>query len=298
MNDLNLAKNNMAGTNPEKPLFSILIPSWNNLDILKITVNSILKNSTYNHQVIIHINEGSDGSLDWAKLNNIPHTHSAGNVGVCYGFNLASSLATSTYLVLSDDDNYFCPGWDKYLYEEVQKQTDMKWCISGTLIEREETNNKCVIAPYNFGSSKEDFDEERLLNEFDKIPFGDWQGSNWYPMVLPRQVWCAVGGLSVEFSPGMYSDPDFMMKLWHYGIRTFKGVSKARAYHFMSKTTSRVKRNNGSKTFLFKWGMSSSAFLKYYLNMGRNSGIENPVPFTKKVTDYFKKIWLSITNAE
>lgn len=288
----------MNNANPDNLLFSIVLPSWNNLQILKITLNSIAKNSTYRHQVIVHVNEGTDGTLEWVKANNILHTHSQGNVGVCYGFNLASSLATCTYLVLSDDDNYFCPGWDKYLYDEVQKQTDTKWCISGTLIEREETNNSCVIAPYNFGSDETNFDEERLLKEFDKIPFGDWQGSNWYPMVLPRQVWCAVGGLSVEFSPGMYSDPDFMMKLWHYGVRTFKGVSKARAYHFMSKTTSRVKRNNGSKTFLLKWGMSSSTFLKYYLNMGRNNGIENPVPAAKKVKDYFKKIWLSVNDKD
>jgi hypothetical protein len=200
--------------------------------------------------------------------------------------------------VLSDDDNYFCPGWDKYLYEEVQNQSGIKWCISGTLIEREETNNPCVIAPYNFGADQNDFDEERLLREYDKMPFENWQGSNWYPMVLPRQLWCAVGGLSVEFSPGMYSDPDFMMKLWHFGVRTFKGISKARAYHFMSKTTSRVKRNNGAKTFLFKWGVSNSIFMKHILNIGQNTGHDKPIPVNKTLKDYFKKIWLSVKNAE
>ncbi|MBE2288991.1 MAG: glycosyltransferase family 2 protein [Chitinophagaceae bacterium] len=278
------------------PLFSILIPSWNNLEILKITLGSIRKNSVYPHQVIVHVNEGTDGTLEWVRANNILHTHSEGNVGVCYGFNLPSSLATCDHLVLSDDDNYFCPGWDKYLYEEVQKQKGIKWCVSGTLIEREVTKNTCVIAPYNFGSDQANFDEEGLLREFDKISFADWQGSNWYPMVLPRQLWCAVGGLSVEFSPGMYSDPDFMMKLWHYGVRTFKGVSKARAYHFMSKTTSRVKRNNGAVTFLFKWGMSNSTFMKYTLNMGGN-GMDNNVPFLKRAKDYFKRVWLALKGA-
>ena len=276
------------------PLFSILIPSWNNLDILKITIDSIHKNSVYKHQIIIHVNEGSDGTLEWVKSNNILHTQSPVNVGVCYGFNLPSSLATCNYILLSDDDNYFCPGWDRYLYEAVQKQSGIKWCISGTLIEREKTANECVIAPYNFGSTKDDFDEKRLLAEFDKLPFNDWQGANWYPMVLPRQLWCAVGGLSVEFSPGMYSDPDFMMKLWHYGVRTFKGVSKARAYHFMSKTTSRVKRNNGGKTFLLKWGVSPSTVLKYCLNMGHASDMDGTIPTSKMIKDYFKKIWLSI----
>jgi glycosyltransferase involved in cell wall biosynthesis len=288
--------NSIANTslNENTPLFSILIPSWNNLGILKITIDSINKNSTYKHQIIVHVNEGSDGTLDWVKQQGILHTHSAQNVGVCYGFNTPSALATCPYILLSDDDNYFCPGWDKYLYEEVLNQTGTKWCISGTLIEREVTKNTCVIAPYNYGSDTTNFDEKKLLEEFDKIPFADWQGSNWYPMVLPHELWCAVGGLSVEFSPGMYSDPDFMMKLWHYGVRTFKGVSKARAYHFMSKTTARIKRNNGAKTFLFKWGMSSSTFLKYYLNIG-GTNQDSDVPFLRKVKDYFKRIWNSFS---
>lgn len=287
--------NSADGTTANPLLFSILIPSWNNLEILKITINSILKNSAFKHQIIVHVNEGTDGTLEWIKEQKIDHTHSAANSGVCYGFNLPSSLATCRYIVLSDDDNYFCPGWDRYLYEEIKYRTDINWCVSGTLIERESTANNCVIAPYNFGSSEKDFDEARLLAEYDKLPFSDWQGANWYPMVLPRQLWNAVGGLSVEFSPGMYSDPDFMMKLWHLGVREFKGVSKARAYHFMSKTTSRVKRNNGSKTFLLKWGMSSSTFLKYYLQMGRGAEKKVSVPLQVRIKDYFKRIWQAIS---
>lgn len=280
----------------ENPLFSILIPSWNNLEILKITLDSILKNSLYKHQIIVHINEGSDGTLEWIKIKNITHTYSVNNVGVCYGFNIPSFLATCKYILLSDDDNYFCPGWDEYLYEEIKKQNGINWCISGTLIEREKTNNTCVISPYNFGSNHHDFDEEKLIQEFDKIPFDDWQGANWYPMVLSRELWCAVGGLSVEFSPGMYSDPDFMMKLWHFGVRTFKGIAQSRAYHFMSKTTNRIKKNNGSVTFLFKWGMSSSTFLKYMLNFGRKSFVNTSIPIRKIIKDYLKRIVQSILN--
>jgi glycosyltransferase involved in cell wall biosynthesis len=283
-----------AYTNPEQPLFSILIPSWNNLDILSITINSILKNSTYRHQIIVHVNEGTDGTIAWLEQMGIQHTYTPANAGVCYGFNLPSTLATCDYILLSDDDNYFCPGWDKHLYEEVQKHDDTYWCISGTLIERELTGNACVIAPYNYGKDKSDFKEDKLLAEYDTLPFTDWQGANWYPMVLPRKLWQAVGGLSIEFSPGMYSDPDFMMKLWHFGVREFKGISKARAYHFMSKTTSRVKKNDGAKMFLLKWGMSSSTFLKYYLQIGRKTGDTGGVPSFIAFKDRIKRMWKAL----
>ena len=48
-------------------MFSILIPSYNNLEYLKLCIKSIEKNSKYDHQIIIHINEGNDGSLEFVK---------------------------------------------------------------------------------------------------------------------------------------------------------------------------------------------------------------------------------------
>ena len=48
-------------------MFSIIIPSYNNLEYLKITLNSILKNSKYKHEIIVYINEGTDGSLEIYK---------------------------------------------------------------------------------------------------------------------------------------------------------------------------------------------------------------------------------------
>jgi len=50
--------------------FSIVIPSWNNLAMLQFCLAAIKKNSTYNHQIIIHVNEGTDGTLDWIKPNS------------------------------------------------------------------------------------------------------------------------------------------------------------------------------------------------------------------------------------
>ena len=71
----------------EKPLFSILIPSWNNLDFLKLCVVSIRKNSAYSHEILVHVNDGSDGTLDWVKAEGLKFTHSPENIGVCYALN-------------------------------------------------------------------------------------------------------------------------------------------------------------------------------------------------------------------
>ena len=254
----------------DKPVFSIVIPSWNNLAYLKCCVESIRKNSTHHHQIIVHINEGNDGSLAWVKEQHIDYTHSKHNEGVCYGFNAPATLAVSDFLVLSDDDFYFAPGWDAALQEEIAKVGNSNFSISGTMIEHTLSRNSCAIAPYDFGKTAPDFEELKFLAGFEKIPFHDWSGSNWYPLVLPRSIWNLIGGLSTEFSPGMGSDPDMMMKLWSVGVRYFKGASRSRVYHFGSRTTARIIRNDGNGQFLRKWGMSISTFYKYYLKMGAN----------------------------
>ena len=50
-------------------MFSILIPSYNNLEYLKICIDSLNKNSKYAHQIIVHINEGSDIRAFFATNN-------------------------------------------------------------------------------------------------------------------------------------------------------------------------------------------------------------------------------------
>ena len=251
------------------PVFSILIPSWNNLDYLKCCIQSIKKNSRYTHQLIVHVNEGKDGTLAWIKEQGIDYTYSEENVGVCYGFNAPAALAKTDYILLSDDDYYFAPDWDYYLLEEIQKLDHIYFCISGTMIEHSPTQYSSMIAPYNFGKTVKEFDEERFLREYKSFPFADWNGTNWYPMVMHRTLWNLIGGLSTEFYPGMGSDPDMMMKLWHCGVRYYKGVSQSRVYHFTSRSTARVKKNDGNKQFLLKWGLSKSTFFDMYLRLGQ-----------------------------
>ena len=102
-------------------MFSIIIPTFNNLDYLKLCLKSIKKNSNYNHEIIIHINEGNDGTLDFLNSEAYTTTYSKNNAGVCVAFNEAVKKGTREYLVLAHDDMYFCPGWDDVFINELKK---------------------------------------------------------------------------------------------------------------------------------------------------------------------------------
>jgi hypothetical protein len=94
----------------------------------------------------------------------------------------------------------------------------------------------------------------------------------------------------------MYSDPDFMMKLWQAGVRYFKGVSQSLSYHFISKSVSRVKKNNGRKQFLLKWGISNSTFRRFYIHHGEpfmgflNEPEANPDFKRRQLRDRIKRL--------
>ena len=249
-------------------MFSILIPSWNNLGFLKLCIESIEKNSAYKHEILIHVNDGSDGTLEWVRQKGYKHTHSEENIGVCYALNGLRPLATTDYIMFMNDDMYVCPGWDTALVEEIQRIGHKMFFLSSTLIQPRPFFCKSVIAPANYGETVESFDEERLLREYATLPHGDRMGATWPPNVVHKDLWDLVGGYSIEFSPGMYSDPDFSAKLWMAGVRLFKGVDRSRVYHFEARSTHRIVKNDGSLQFLRKWGITSGSFIRDILHRG------------------------------
>jgi len=244
-------------------MFSILIPSYNNLNYLKLCLNSILKNSINNHEIIIHVNEGSDGTLKYVKDKKLKYTFSSKNVGLCTAINKSAKISSKDYILYSHDDMYFCPGWDKHLINEVNKIGHDDFYLSGTMIE---PNSGHIV--FNCGETIETFDENKLLLNYENLTFYDHQGTHFAPHLVTKKIWNKVGGFSEEFNPGIASDPDFNMKLWKYGVRIFKGLENFKVYHFGSITSrkkSTLKQNKGDKTFLKKWGITTKFFKKHYL---------------------------------
>ena len=248
---------------------SIIIPTFNNFHYLKFFLQSLKKNSEFDHEIILHINDGSDGTLKYALENNIKHTHSKSNIGLCSSMNKAYSLTTTDHILYAHDDMYFCKNWDIFLTDEINKQNDNQYYLSGTNV-----STRHGLINYDCGSTYLDFDEKKFHNFclYDNTP--DLQSSHWAPHLIHKELWDKIGGFSEEFNPGDGSDPDFCMKLWKQNVRIFKGVSKFKVYHFNSLTTRNDKNilNNGTRTFLSKYGFNPKFFRKYYLR-GNNSVI-------------------------
>ena len=270
-------------------MFSIIIPTFNNLNYLSLCLDSIRKNSKFTHEIILHVNEGNDGTLDFVKSNKIIHTYSADNIGLCSGVNLATKKATTEYILYSHDDMYFCPGWDDILNDEIKNINTTAFYLSGTMIEKNSGHIQL-----DCGDDYFNFDEKKLLENYNKPAFFDHQGTHWAPHLIHRYYWNKIGGLSEEFNPGIGSDPDLNFKLWKNNVRIFKGLEKFRVYHFGSislRKKNNLVRNKGAKSFLRKWGITVDFFKRYYLRTGTK--YTGPLNEPAKNFTYFVDFFIS-----
>ena len=250
-------------------MFSIIIPSLNNLKYLKICIKSLKKNSFFNNQIIVHLNVGNDGSKDFLKTENVEYTFSDENLGLCKAVNLAVKKSRYDYVLYSHDDFYFCPNWDLSMFNEIKQIGHKKFYLSSTHV------NMHNIEKFDCGTNYNSFDENKLLMNYDKINFSDKQGSTWAPHLVHKSYWDKVNGFSEEYFPGAGSDPDFNLKLWKEGIRIFKMLGNSKVYHFESKTLRNKDKlkffknieigSKSSKIFLKKWGITIKFFKKFYL---------------------------------
>ena len=276
-------------------MFSILIPTFNNLEYLKLCLKSLKKNSFYKNQIICHVNIGDDGTKKFLNENNIDFSFTEYNAGICEGINKAAKLSKFKYFLYAHDDFYFCPEWDLILFNEVKKIGHDKFYLSGTMM------NEGQIS-FNCGNTPDEFDENKFLKEYKNFNYHDFQGSTWAPSLVHSKIWNKVGGLSEEYFPGSGSDPDFNVKLWNLGIRIFKGINNFKVYHFGSTVLRKKKKtiskknygSKGAKIFLMKWGFTIKFFKKFYLKS--NTKYLNPLSEPKINFNYLINYFITRLN--
>jgi len=277
-------------------MFSIIIPTFINLEYLKVCLNSIKNNSKFDHQIIPHVNVGDDGTKDFLLSQKFDFSFTDYNSGICEGMNIAAKKAKFNYILYSHDDFYFCPKWDEALKNELDQIGHNNFYLSGIMMNNGPLKLDC-------GNNLNDFNEKKLLENYDNVNHFDFQGSTWAPHLIHKDLWNKVGGFSEEYFPGTGSDPDLNMKLWNEGVRIFKGINKCKVYHFGSIVTRKYKNHptirtesgsKGGKIFLLKWGVSINFFKKFYLKS--DILYEGPLKEPKKTLNYFINLFICKLN--
>ena len=166
------------------PVFSVIIPSWKNLDCLSLAVRSLQTHSARQHQIIVFFNEVDEDCRGWRDGKDILFGDSPENLGVCSAVNRAAELATSDYICLFNDDMYALPGWDTAL-AQYAGLSDKLW-LSGTALEAGRAA-ACYIGGCDYGAGPSDFREQELLMEFESLKRPYNVVSTWTPIMAKRK---------------------------------------------------------------------------------------------------------------
>lgn len=248
--------------------FSIIIPTWRNLEYLELAYRSVKQNSAAAHEIVVFFNEFDADCEAWLSKHPVRYASAPGNLGVCAAVNQAATLATRDFICFLNDDMYVLPDWDTALAQHIG--VDEKLWLSGTAIEAGKAA-ECYIGGQDYGGSPATFEEDRLLREYAALKRPYNVVSTWTPILLRRHDWEAIGGLDENYFPGNGSDPDLAMNMYRYGCRLFIGVGTSLVYHFSRSTVSRFDGQepmDPKAYFKEKWGMSWRHFLTRVIRRG------------------------------
>ena len=113
------------------PLFSVIIPTHDRLELLKRSVQSIRDQSLADYEIIV-IDDGSrDGTKDWlAETGSSLQAMTQSNIGPGGARNAGARIARGRYLSFLDSDDVWFP-WTLAVYREALESSDWPVFLAG-----------------------------------------------------------------------------------------------------------------------------------------------------------------------
>ena len=264
-------------------MITFCISTYNNLEYLKIAVESVRKNSYFNQApFIIHAENCTDGTNEWLlenqskyKLENYIQTNEIA-LGIGGGMNFCANQVLTEYIMFLHSDFYVTPNWDKALLELFEKYPDKKLWVNSWRVEPEMFLGSSTT-PGNIVVEKKLFGE--YYHNFDSKFFNDWSADfikNNSTIEIPRGLgvsclirktdWDEIGGNDPRFAPTSWDDHDLFLRM-HQADFTFITTTNSIIYHFGARGSHRLEENDNqsserqreseqhnAKKFYEKWG--------------------------------------------
>lgn len=234
-------------------MISILIPTINNTECLKLCINYLEKHTKSAFEILIYNNGGNQASSDFIK--SLPHKSlsSSYNTGVCKAYNELAKLAEGEYLLLWDDDKLALPLWDVNILPLIETEGEFAW---KSLVEIWPHNTNPCSIQYDFGQSPSTLQATKLLATVNEL-FFPRKVSLSVSQLMTKKLFDAIGGYDELFYPGFGSDPDIMWRSFCFLGKTpqkFLNANSSFYYHFTSATTNRIFRYKFVTYFLRAYG--------------------------------------------
>jgi GT2 family glycosyltransferase/glycosyltransferase involved in cell wall biosynthesis len=241
------------------PRVSIVIVSYNNLELTRLCLDSVLRNSVYpNLEILIVDNASTDGSaeyLDALRDDRVRVLLNRENSGFAAANNRALEIATGEYLVLLNNDTVVPRGWLPRMLRQLEDP------LAGLVVAvtNFSGNESRIDVPYTTIDDMEPFAEQYMWDhEGQRF---DIRVAAMYCVGLRRDVYDRLGPLDEEFRIGMFEDDDYSHRTRLAGLRVLC-AEDVFVHHFGQASFSKLpseayealwKRNQAY--FEQKWGV-------------------------------------------
>jgi GT2 family glycosyltransferase/SAM-dependent methyltransferase len=199
---------------------SVIIVTYNNVELTQRCIESLLRNTTYsNYELIIVDNASSDDTRNYLRYLNRNHDNitiilNDANLGFAAANNQGLKLATGEYLLLLNNDTVVPKGWLDPLLRHLQNpQIGLVGPVTNAVgneakIEIDYTDIEGMDAfadAYTRGHRGRSFDIAMLAM---------------FCVAMRREVFEKIGFLDERFGIGMFEDDDYSRRIQAAGLRT------------------------------------------------------------------------------
>lgn len=201
-----------------RPMVSVVIVTYNNIEYTQECLRSIEENSDYsNLQIVVVDNASTDGSVEylrvWAqKGKNRICIYNDVNKGFSAANNQGMAISRGEYIILLNNDTYVTPGWIGSLLNHYKEHPLLG--LLGPVTNNIGNEAKINISYANMEQMiavSQQFTSLRIGHSFSIKTLA------FFCVVIPKSLYEKVGDLSEEFGLGFFEDDDYCRRVERLG---------------------------------------------------------------------------------
>jgi GT2 family glycosyltransferase len=209
----------VEGLSSATPRASIVIVTYNNLELNKLCLESILRNTHYpNYEVIVIDNKSTDGTRAYLRYMAAEHSQiqvilNQNNDGFARANNQGIACSTGDYLVLLNNDTIVPSGWLSRLLRHLENRSiGMVGPVTNSV-----GNEAKIAVPYQDWIEMEHFAQEHMWANNGKV--AEISMLAMFCVAFRRETYELIGPLDEQFGIGMFEDDDYSLRMKKSNLR-------------------------------------------------------------------------------
>lgn len=206
--------------NMQMPKISVVVLTYNNLELTKACLTSLVNVSDYpNLEIIVVDNASTDGTPAYLREFKLSHQNSKiilneHNVGFSAGNNIGLASATGDYLVLLNNDTVVTQGWALSLMRHLQ--TDETIGLIGPVTNNIGNEARIKMKYSNIADMPAEALHYTLRNMGKKFLI---KNVAFFCVMMPRSTYKKCGLLCEEYGLGFFEDDDYCRQVEASGLK-------------------------------------------------------------------------------